>query len=367
VQPPAPAPTPVPQSQLQSRAGTPKHKSSLKQKSQPQSEMVERKNVPADPQTPQPQLSSQSHRPHHFNPFPVFSHPAQPHFGNHNNVPNQPNPALVASQLPHYAAPHPRMYPYIPPGSQALAQQPAGGPPPANTTSAIFNPVHAGITHAPPTAPPGYGPSNPGQFTVTPMTINPDDLKHKCIICGRFRSSRYQWKHRVPVGQLPGPTICRRCRQQATDSEDESTDSYEKRDYRSHSSLRHRSRGRVSRPRSRSRARSSSQPKRALDFDFYASRQPEVSSSNSDVSIEIRPRRRKSRSWRARSPSVEIVRYVDGPTAPPRLKSRKKKIVYVEDHRCQQETSDDDDEADVPYLLYPSRYVQDDMCLSQAY
>lgn len=359
-QPAAPAPTPGPQSRPHSRASIPRRKSSLKQKSQPQPEMVERSRTPAHSQTPQSQPPSQSQQsqPHqHFHPFPAFPPYAPPQVGNDSNVQNQQNTALVPSQLAHYAAPHARMYPYVLPGNQALIHQPMGRPPPSNTTGATFNPAHTTVPNAPPTAPPGYGPSNPGQFAMNSMMMNPDDLKYKCSICGRFRSARYQWKHRVPVGQLPGPTICRSCRQAATDSEDESTDSYEERDYRSHSHRRRRSRGRASRPRSR--ARSSSRPKRAFDFDYYASREPEASSSDSDLSVEIRPRRHKSRSQRARSPNVEIVRYVDGPAAQSRPKSRKKKIVYVEDHRHEPELSDDDDEIDVRYVSYPSRYVLD--------
>ncbi|KAK5940479.1 hypothetical protein PMZ80_006894 [Knufia obscura] len=365
-QPSAPAPTPAPQSQAHSRASTPKQKSNLKQKWQPQPEMAERSRTPhSNSQTPHPQPYSQPQQPlshQQFHPFP-FPPYAPTQVGNNSNGQNQQNSALVPSQLAHYAAPHPRMYPYVPSGSQALTHQlthqPTGGPPPANTTGAMFNPAHTTIPNAPPTAPPGYGPSNPGQFAMNPMSMNPDDLKYKCSICGRFRSSRYQWKHRVPVGQLPGPTICRRCRQEATDSEDESTDSYEERDYRSHSrhrSLarnRSRSRGRASRPRSR--ARSSSRPKRALDHDYYAAHEPEASSSESDVSVEVRPKRRKSLSRGARSPSVEVIRYVDGPAIQPRPKNRKKKIVYVEDHRSQQELSDDEDEVDVRYVAYPSR------------
>lgn len=359
---PAPPPTQGPNSRPRSGASTTRRKSSLKQKSQPQPEMAERSRTPAHSHTPQPQpqtpsQSLQNHTHQHFPPFPPFLPYIPPQVGPDNNGQKQQNTALVPSQLAHYVAPHPRMYPYILPGNQALTHQPVGRPPPANTADATFNPAHTTVPNAPPTAPPGYGPSNPGQYAMNPMTTNPDDLKYKCSICGRFRSARYQWKHRVPVGQLPGPTICRSCRQAATDSEDEDTDSYEERDYRAHSHRRNRSRGRASRPRSR--ARSSSRPKRAFDFDYYASREPEASISDSDMSVEVRPRRRKSRSRRAQSPNVELVRYVDGPAVQPRQKSRRRKIIYVEDHRREPDLSDEDDELDVRYVACPSRYVHD--------
>lgn len=357
-QPLAPTPTPALQSQSKSRASTPRRKSSIKEKSQPRPEMAERSRTPTHAHTarPQPFLQDQQPQSHqHFHPLPIFSPYAQPQAGNDSDAQNHQNTALVPSQPARYAAPHPTMYPYFPPGGQALTHQPTGGPPPANTTNATFSPTHSTIPNALPSAPPGYGPSNAGQFAMTPMTVNPDDLKYKCTICGRFRSSRYQWKHRVPAGQLPGPTICRRCRQEATDSGDESTDSLEERAYRSHS--RHRSHSKVRASRPRSRGRSSGRPKRAVDLDYYASHGPEASSSDSTVSVEVRPTRRKRRSRRARATSVDIVRHIEGTTIQPRPKSRKKKIVYVEDHRGQEDTSDDEDEIVVRYVSYPSRYV----------
>lgn len=60
-------------------------------------------------------------------------------------------------------------------------------------------------------------------------TPAPVETRYKCEICGRYRSARYHFRHPIPPGQQPARTICRKCRQEETDSESGksgSTDSY---------------------------------------------------------------------------------------------------------------------------------------------
>jgi hypothetical protein len=53
-----------------------------------------------------------------------------------------------------------------------------------------------------------------------PRTIAADDSKYKCSVCGRFRSPRYHYNHPVPPGELPRNTVCSRCRDVGTESEE---------------------------------------------------------------------------------------------------------------------------------------------------
>lgn len=197
-----------------------------------------------------------------------------------------------------------------------------------------------GLAHAPMTGiPPSQGPEKP-----------------KCSECGRTRSSRYRWRHRTKPGQPPRPSICRRCRKTATDSDDEATQSEDERVRRRKSQSRHRSRGRTSRPRSR--ARSSSRPGHRSDFEYQAFRTSDKSSSESDGSEYDQPGTRKGRRRRrleSRSSSGEVVRYHNAPTH--RSKSRSKRVVYVETPRDQIEFSDSEGDVEVRYVNHRTRYV----------
>ena len=64
-------------------------------------------------------------------------------------------------------------------------------------------------------------PLPPGARTISPpRPITVDDLKFKCGVCGRFRSPRYHYNHPIPQGELPKRTVCRRCRDASTESEE---------------------------------------------------------------------------------------------------------------------------------------------------
>ena len=344
---------PVPDQNLPSRTSTSRSRPSSKHKPQAQPEMAERRKDPAQPSTTyQPQSLTQPQYfqwPQYYTPLQAYPPSSQPPPSTTSNVQNQQNAAL---QLAHYAAPHPRMYPYAPPGSQALTVPTTGGY--HGHTNDIPNLSQPTFPHLPTAGPPGDAHPRLGQVAMPPVLTNHDDMKHKCSACGRNRSARYQWKHRIMSGQSPKPSICRKCRKQATDSEDESTDSYEEKDHRSQARSRRHSRGRTSRPQSKARSASRS-AHRKFDFDYYAFAQPETSSTETDESDQTRPRHRQSRVRRGRSPSVEIVRYVQES----RPQSRKKKIVYVEDRCDQQELSDTADQVEYRYLSDAPRFVTD--------
>lgn len=75
----------------------------------------------------------------------------------------------------------------------------------------------------PPPLPDARQPLLPGPRLLSPSRPpTSDELKYKCSICGKFRSPRFHYKHPIPPGQLPGQTVCRKCRQTGTDSEDSS-------------------------------------------------------------------------------------------------------------------------------------------------
>lgn len=345
---PAPANTPASHSSASSK----EHKSSLKQKPQAHPEMARTKTPIPTPNTPsQPNFQGQFNPYHHLPFVPPFSPPPI-----HNeNFPGAAQNPLSSAVVPHYNTPHPRMYPYVPAGTQALTAP--HGPVQHMNVPAMHHGGPTTISQAS-QCPNMFAPVPHGQNLVNPLHLNADNPRHKCSNCGRSRSARYHWKHQLTRGELPGPSICRRCRKEVTDSEGESTDSHRERDTRSRSRprsyLRSQSRARSQRPRSR--ARSSSRPNyRNVDFDYYATRRSEETSSESDVSEPRITRRRKSRMHRSRQPSVEVVRYVDRPSQS-RARGRKR-IVYVEDHRLHDDTSDEEDELEVRYIDTAPRYA----------
>ncbi|KIW87695.1 uncharacterized protein Z519_11669 [Cladophialophora bantiana CBS 173.52] len=161
----------------------------------------------------------------------------------------------------------------------------------------------------PPTVPPGvhtstvpaptqpYGPQIPLPGPITTQ----GEARYKCEICGRYRSARYHYKHPIQPGQLPGKTICRKCREEATDSEEgDSSDSVQSRRSRhNHSRAQPRrstSTYRSRRHRSRSRARSRGHPK-LINYDYGPYRVPSFTDSSSS-SHEEEPHSARSRRYR---------------------------------------------------------------------
>lgn len=111
-----------------------------------------------------------------------------------------------------------------------------------------YDPVPSNLYHRdgalPPPAPsPILEPQSPTYSRVhaAPAT----ETRHRCAVCGRYRSPSYQHRHPIILGQIPPTSVCRKCRFTYTSSGD-STESDESD---------RRSRGRRRRRRRRSRSR----------------------------------------------------------------------------------------------------------------
>ena len=240
-----------------------------------------------------------------------------------------------------YPLPYPALYP-VPPQTSQENRVPSGQ-------------QHL-LSHAPQYqfAPPGMYPpglaSNhylaaqplpPGARTISPpRPITANDLKYKCGVCGRFRSPRYHYNHPVPPGELPKRTVCRRCRDAGTESEE----SYESTGHTArYSRNRSRSRSRFSddievrvlsaRDRRRSRRRSPSRLP-IIQRSLSRGRKLLLRSYNRSDSLDSELKRLEVTDERrrrvARSPSVEVIeriRYIDG--APPHPTTWE--TVYIEE------------------------------------
>jgi hypothetical protein len=166
-----------------------------------------------------------------------------------------------------YPVPHPNMYP-IPP---SFSTQPL----PMEAYQQA--PIPAGA-----------------RFISPPRFPTVDDLKYKCSICGRYRSPNYHYRHPIPPGELPKATVCRRCQEEATDSEDSEVHGQ-----------------REPRARSRSVVRRA----RSLSRGYGVPRRRFARSSSRSAGVRIVEERRPL--------GVELVRYVE-----PR--QRRPETVYIE-------------------------------------
>ena len=219
---------------------------------------------------------------------------------------NDPNQQLPYPQYPSYPPPYPAYY--LAPNPAPAFQEPY---PPLPTGARVLSP---------------------------PRAATADELKYKCSICGRFRSPRFHYKHPIPPGQLPAQTVCRKCRQTGTDSEDTSDDKARPRRSRSIVSISQPIRTRVvsdgdgrllrrrssrvdfiPRPRSRHRGRL---------------RRRSISSSSSLDTDEVEfledDRHKRARS-RSVGKIVERIRYVE--EKPPLQVSPARETIYIEDKR----------------------------------
>ena len=223
--------------------------------------------------------------------------------------------------------------------------------------------VHNATNLPPPGMPQGGNSANmPGiaqqmqlQPGMLPMAMNPEGLKFKCMVCGRFRSPKYHIKHKLAPGQLPGPTVCRRCRKKAVETDSQGSESYEdmRALHRSLSRARSVSRGRTSRAASRARSLSR-MSRRVEDFDFYAGH---VSESESD-SLGGQPSVQKSIKGRRTTPKLKAVHYLEDPhlVARSRSRSRARKIIYVQD--SQDQSTSEGEEFEVRYVKSQKRCDQ---------
>ena len=179
-------------------------------------------------------------------------------------------------------------------------------------------------------------PAPRAQAMLPPRPVEPDDMKYKCRVCGRFRSARYHHKHPIPPGELPKATVCRRCRHEETDSEE----SFESTRTVSYGLYRGRSRSRYSDeavvcsdegryPLSRSMSRISLIPRARSRNRAYSPRRQYRSSSLESELIGERP----NVAYRGRRPGslslefIERTRHIeDVPARPPT-----RETVYVEE------------------------------------
>ena len=285
----------------------------------------------------------------------IMDYTQYPHFSHGSRDSDSDNPRGILKPRPQtYPVPHPHMYP-VPPQNIMPLQQHSGMLPPPLQNHVPFHLQHI------PTQPPGaYSsqPLPPGARVISPPRYpTADELKYKCSICGRFRSARYHYKHPIPPGQLPAKTVCRKCQDEATDSEDSSSSSDHRRDIRRRCQ-RSRSRSRVTAvpARRRSKSRRGRRMSRAAwsDEEYEDELRDRGRSYSRSSSLEVQPRRRRTRFRYSRSPSVEVLRYIEGPPRP----QPRRQIVYVENERPRREEEYFYDEASEDFEYRPAhRYT----------
>ncbi|ETN37273.1 uncharacterized protein HMPREF1541_08264 [Cyphellophora europaea CBS 101466] len=246
--------------------------------------------------------------------------------------------------------------------TQYNPQQPFGGYSAqlGYNTAQVYNPLqrHLSTHNLPPglTQPVGGFQGQPlpqGAGAISPPRYpTQEDLKYKCAVCGRFRSTRYHYKHPLAPGQLPGITICRNCRDAATDSEDESivsTDSYvhqarphrrNSRGFSRASSVGHRTKS-GSNCRGRSRSRPVASDDDTYLDDGYRQRRRSMSRSSS-IENDQSMRSRSVLVPRRRSPSVEELEIVRRPRPRPT-----RRVICVDEEESGYTSEYDENDIDV--------------------
>ena len=154
--------------------------------------------------------------------------------------------------------------------------------------------------------------------------------RHTCGFCGKYRSPNYQSRHPLAPGEVPRPSICRKCIKEQTSSEDTPDEghraqrSHHREKY--HKKRRHGIRSGVRTESTEENQRGSSGQKkirgvrrsRSISRSFRRSSRSR-SSSNSGSSASERPAR-LLRSWtRGSGESIKVIertRYVDPETQP---------------------------------------------------
>lgn len=266
---------------------------------------------PSSAQAPQPTVPMAPNS--NAQPLPVNMYLLPPqsnqnvHESNGNNNNQQSNPFHPANHFVPMPM-LPGMFPAPPPPMPTQSQNlfPSMPFPPQHTPFPV--PLH----NMPPGTVPVPGQPHGLQSQPPAMPAAPPaqaDMRYKCEICGRYRSAHYHYNHPIPPGQLPGKTICRKCRKEATDSEETSSSG----SYRETRSRCYHSRGPARKYRHRSRSRAQPREHTRLIDEGYA-RHSATSLSEFDTSS---PDRRRSRSTRHRyrrpgTPGTELVRRTRG-------------------------------------------------------
>ncbi|KIW19706.1 hypothetical protein PV08_00280 [Exophiala spinifera] len=180
-----------------------------------------------DPSTMHPTSQSQPQ------PVNMYLMPVQQQDNEHPQLQAQHSMAAAQQNAqfpPPFVPPMPFLPPQMPPTFPlpSLQQPVFVGMPPAT-----FPPPQAGHGNGVPGAlngpgiplMPVQGPELRQSYTPAAPQSRTTELRYKCEVCGRFRSTRYHYENPIPPGQLPAKTICRKCRETATDTEDSSRSS----------------------------------------------------------------------------------------------------------------------------------------------
>jgi hypothetical protein len=156
----------------------------------------------------------------------------------------------------------------------------------------------------------------PGSITTTTKstaTVPEVAMRHKCKICGKFRSAGYEARHPLATGEVPRAGICRRCRRSRTPS----TESSDRRSKQRRPSRKNREEYRRRKTRQRPRRRYDSDDEHTTTAsssgEYYrhrtgksASRSPSVvrkQSTRRALSVETVKVRRRARTYVERSRS----------------------------------------------------------------
>ncbi|KAK2878129.1 hypothetical protein FQN49_001128 [Arthroderma sp. PD_2] len=116
------------------------------------------------------------------------------------------------------------------------------------------NPRNREVVTLPPVSSPVIEQQSPTYSRVLAATTA--ETRHRCAVCGRYRSASYQYRHPIIPGQTPHTSVCRKCRFIYTSSDD----STESEGGNGRPRGRRHSRGRRSSSRQRSRKEPSIQP-----------------------------------------------------------------------------------------------------------
>ncbi|MCJ1264903.1 hypothetical protein MMC22_004778 [Lobaria immixta] len=218
-----------------------------------------------------------------------------------------PSSDRIERRIPPCSDPTPTKYVLNPAVLPIPVAQPTGG----QTLTLTQNPVFYQGVQNPSPAVVQISPS----AVITESGVQPAVLvKHTCISCGNVRSPRYHLRHPLRPGKMPRRSICRKCAEKETSSED-SDSSYDR--YRRNNRRLHRYSEETTEDRgSYSHEERSRTNGRYHSPNWHGSRRSWTRSDSTDRTRPFYARNHASRrSWRSPSPErarvVHRVRYVD--------------------------------------------------------
>lgn len=132
----------------------------------------------------------------------------------------------VVSAPTQRALPPPPMRVVAPVGDQTVTVVDPAGPP------ILGYPSHQQLGPLPPPFHPYFAHPNADRVLNPARYATADDLKYKCSVCGKFRSTSYHQRHPLVPGQIPPSSVCSRCKRSRTSSEGSSEESFRSRGHR---------------------------------------------------------------------------------------------------------------------------------------